>query len=74
MSDKDFNVSQTTATRLEANAAYSFDEIVTAIQVVSTYSLLVGIIIMIGLELFELRYFKLFIAAKKRRHATVSHK
>ena len=71
--DQDFKIHQTTASTLDSNSGISFDSAIKAIQVVSTYALLTAVIVMIGLELFELRYFKIFILSKKR-HATVSRR
>ena len=71
--DSNLNISQSTPIKPEIKPEVTFSEIVEATQVISTYSLLAAVIIMVALEALELRYLKLFLSSKKRR-PTVSRR
>ncbi len=73
MTYEDFKVKQSTQALPSPKSDYSFEEVAKATKVVSTYSLIGAIIVMIALEAFELRYLKMFLSSKKRR-ATVSRR
>lgn len=68
-----YKMQESTPSTISAVPEISIEDTAKAAKVVSTYSLIVAVAIMIALEAFELRYLKLFLNAKRRR-TTVSRR